>query len=135
MSAIVNVIVSYLSRPVRREGRTATYGVSHQSDAQGDRTAPVLPILPGVPEKQTHDTAWLEVVLTAVDLITWTKLIAFADTPTLARCEIAAFRYRVLHVAARITRGARRTRLRIDATWRWATQIAEGFHRLRAAFA
>jgi hypothetical protein len=81
------------------------------------------------------NAAWLEVVLTAVDLITWTKLIAFADTPTLARCEIAAFRYRVLHVAARITRGARRTRLRIDATWRWATQIAEGFHRLRAAFA
>jgi hypothetical protein len=82
-----------------------------------------------------ENAAWLEVVLTAVDLITWTKLIAFADTPTLARCEIAAFRYRVLHVAARITRGARRTRLRIDATWRWATQIAEGFHRLRAAFA
>jgi hypothetical protein len=50
MSAIVNVIVSYLSRPVRREGRTATYGVSHQSDAQGttrivndaDRLAAVL---------------------------------------------------------------------------------------------
>ena len=55
--------------------------------------------------------------------------------PDLARCEIAAFRYRVLHVAARITRGARQTRLRIDATWRWATHIADGFHRIRAAFA
>lgn len=26
-------------------------------------------------------------------------------------------------------------RLRIDKTWRWAAQIAEGFDRLRAAFA
>jgi hypothetical protein len=54
------------------------------------------------------NAAWLEVILTAVDLITWTKLIAFADHPALARCEIAAFRYRVLHVAARITSSARR---------------------------
>lgn len=81
-----------------------------------------------------ENNAWLEVVMTAVDLVCWTKKIAFADTPALARCEIATFRYRVLHVAARITRGARQIRLRIDNTWRWATQIAEGFHRLRTAF-
>jgi hypothetical protein len=53
----------------------------------------------------------------------------------LARCEIAAFRYRVLHVVARLTRSARQLRLRIDKTWRWAAQIAEGFDRLRAAVA
>jgi len=82
-----------------------------------------------------ENAAWLEVVLTAVDLIAWTKKICFADVPALARCEIAAFRYRVLHVAARITRGGRQVRLRIDKTWRWAVQIAEGFTRLRAAFA
>jgi hypothetical protein len=81
-----------------------------------------------------ENNAWLEVVLTAVDLVAWTKTICFADVPALARCEIAAFRYRVLHVAARLTRGGRQLRLRIDKTWRWATQIAEGFHRLRAAF-
>ena len=50
-----------------------------------------------------------------MDLVTWTQLIGFAGQPALARCEIHTFRYRVLHVAARITRGARRTRLRIDA--------------------
>ena len=82
-----------------------------------------------------ENQAWLEVVLTAVDLVCWTKLIAFADVPELARCEIAAFRYRVLHVAARLTHAARRIHLRIDKTWRWATHIAEGFHRLRVAFA
>jgi len=69
------------------------------------------------------------------DTLTWTQLIGFNATPALARCEIQAFRYRVLHVAARITRSARNTHLGLDATWRWAVQIAAGFDRLRAAFA
>lgn len=81
-----------------------------------------------------ENQAWLEVVLTAVDLVCWTKQICFADIPELARCEITAFRYRVLHVAARLTHAARRVHLRIDKTWRWAVHIAEGFHRLHAAF-
>jgi Transposase DDE domain group 1 len=80
------------------------------------------------------NAAWLQAVLAATDLICWTKLICFADVPALARCEIAAFRYRVLHVAGRLTRGARQTRLRIDQAWCWATPIATGFHRLRGAF-
>ena len=80
------------------------------------------------------NAAWLEIVLAAADLVTWAQLIGFTDTPELARCEIHAFRYRVLHVAARITRGARQLRLRIDATWRWAGAIASAWHRIRAAF-
>lgn len=82
----------------------------------------------------SENEAWLQVVLTAVDLVAWTKTLAFADVPQLARCEIHAFRYRVLHVAARLTRGARQVRLRIGKTWRWAKHIAEGFTRIRAAF-
>src|SRR5512133_3719738 len=82
-----------------------------------------------------ENSAWLEAVLAAADLVCWAKLICFAHMPSLARCEIAAFRYRVLHVAAQLTRSARRTCLRIDRTWQWAAQIAAGFHRLRAAFA
>jgi len=82
-----------------------------------------------------ENAAWLEAVLAAADLICWAKLICFAHAPSLARCEIATFRYRVLHAAARLTRSARQLRLRIDRTWRWAAQIAEGFRRLRAAFA
>jgi len=81
-----------------------------------------------------ENQAWLHAVLTALDLVCWAKLICFAGTPTLARCEIGAFRYRVLHVAAQLTRSARRLHLRIDQTWRWATQIVTGFTRLRAAF-
>ncbi len=80
------------------------------------------------------NAAWLEIVLAAADLVAWAQLIGFTDTPELARCEIAAFRYRVLHVAARITRGARQLRLRIDATWRWAAAIATAWQHLRTAF-
>jgi len=80
------------------------------------------------------NAAWLEIVLTAADLVAWAKLIGFTDTPQLARCEINAFRYRVLHTAARITRSARQLRLRIDATWRWASAIATAWQRIRAAF-
>ena len=80
------------------------------------------------------NAAWLEIVLAATDLVAWAQLIGFTDHPELARCEIATFRYRVLHVAARITRGARQLRLRIDATWRWAAAIATAWQRIRTAF-
>lgn len=80
------------------------------------------------------NAAWLEIVLAAADLVTWSRLIGFTDHPGLARAEIATFRYRVLHVAARITRGARQLRLRIDATWRWAPAIATAWQAIRTAF-
>jgi len=80
------------------------------------------------------NAAWLEIIMTATDLIAWTKLIGFTDHPDLARCEIETFRYRVLHVAARITRNARQLRLRIDSTWRWAQAIATAWSRIRTAF-
>ena len=80
------------------------------------------------------NAAWLEIILAATDLVAWAKLIGFTGHPDLANCEIDTFRYRVLHVAARITRGARQTRLRIDATWRWAHTIATSWNRIRTAF-
>ena len=80
------------------------------------------------------NAAWLEIILAAADLVTWCRLIGFSGHPGLARAEITTFRYRVLHVAARITRGARQLRLRIDATWRWATLIATAWQRIRTAF-
>ncbi len=80
------------------------------------------------------NAAWLEIILAAADLVTWTRLLGFTDHPQLGRVEIPTFRYRVLHVAARITRGARQVRLRIDATWRWAAIIATAWQRIRTAF-
>jgi len=78
--------------------------------------------------------AWLECVL-AADLVAWSKLLCFADQPALARCEIATYHYRILHIAARTTRSARTTYLRLDTTWTWAKQLALAFTRLRDAFA
>ena len=80
------------------------------------------------------NAAWLEIIMAATDLITWTKLIGFTDHPDLARCEIETFRYRVLHIAARITRSARQLRLRIDSTWRWAPAIATAWTPICTAF-
>lgn len=82
-----------------------------------------------------ENNAWLELVLAAADLVCWSKLICFADDEALARCEIDTFRYRVLHMAARLTRSGRITFLRLDRTWSWAKQLALAFTRLRAAFA
>ena len=80
------------------------------------------------------NAAWLEIVLAAANLVTWSRLIGFRDQPALARAEIGTFRYRVLHVAARITHSARQVRLRIDATWRWAVVIVTAWQRIRTAF-
>jgi hypothetical protein len=80
------------------------------------------------------NAAWLEIILAAADLVTWCRLLGFTGHPDLGRVEITTFRYRVLHMAARITRGARQTRLRIDATWRWAAIIATAWQAIRTAF-
>lgn len=98
-----------------------------QAKATGLRNLPCKE----VPENH----AWLECVLAAFDLVAWSKLVCFADEPALAHCEIAAFRYRILHMAARIARGGHVVRLRLDRTWAWAKQLALAFARLRAAFA
>src|SRR5207302_11095892 len=86
-------------------------------------------------KEAAENHAWLECVLAAADLVAWSKLICFADDPELARCEIANFRYRILHMAARVTRSGRVVYLRLDRTWAWAKQLALGFARLRSAFA
>jgi hypothetical protein len=74
--------------------------------------------------------AWLELALTAIDLLAWTQhLLLDGD---LAAAEPKTLRYRLLHVAARITRSARRTRLRIAERWPWADQLVTAFDRLAA---
>lgn len=50
----------------------------------------------------------------------------------LATAEPKKLRYRLLHVAARLTRAGRRLRLRISETWPWRNELATAFHRLAA---
>lgn len=77
------------------------------------------------------NACWLELALTAADLIGWSQALCF--TGPLANAEPATFRYRILHVAARLARTARRWRLRLDRDWPWATALEHAFNRLRAA--
>ena len=81
-----------------------------------------------------ENAAWLETLSTATDLVCWAKILGFTDIPELARAEINTFRNLVLHVAARITRGSRQIRVRIDRTWKHAEAIAKAWLRIRAAF-
>jgi hypothetical protein len=76
------------------------------------------------------NAAWLAVVMLAVDLLAWTQTLLL--TGGLATAEPKTLRYRLLHVAARLTRGARRLRLRIQASWPWASDLVAAFHRLTA---
>jgi len=77
-----------------------------------------------------RNQVWLELVLAAQDLLCWTQ--ALLVDGALALAEPKALRYRLLHVAARIVRHARRVVLRLQASWPWATQLARAFTRLRA---
>ena len=67
----------------------------------------------------------------AADLLAFAQTLLLHDTG-LARVEPRTLRYRLLHVAARLTRGQRRLRLRIDRRWPWATHLAAAFARLVA---
>jgi hypothetical protein len=77
-----------------------------------------------------HNRVWLQVVLIAHDLITWTKTLLLSGE--LARAEPKRLRYRLLHVAARLAFSGRRAKLRLQANWPWARDLAAAFDRLKA---
>jgi len=79
------------------------------------------------------NAAWLELVLTGIDLLSWTRRLLLAGTG-LAACEPKRLRYRLLHVAGRIVRHARRARLRLrlPRSWPWAPALEAAFARLQA---
>jgi Transposase DDE domain group 1 len=76
------------------------------------------------------NSVWLELTQTACDLIAWAQTILLHGD--LARCEPKTLRYRLLHVAARITRGQRRLFVRIAEHWPWRYELAAAFARLAA---
>jgi hypothetical protein len=82
----------------------------------------------------SHDfaanAAWLTAAMTGQILLAWLKLLALDGD--LAKAEPRALRYRVLHAAARLARGGRRRRLKIQATWPWAEAITAAWQRITA---
>ncbi|MGH3093535.1 MAG: IS1380 family transposase [Gaiellaceae bacterium] len=77
------------------------------------------------------NAAWLELVLVGHDLLVWTQRLLLADGE-LARCEPKRLRYRLLHVAGRLTRHARRLVLHLPRAWPWQGELLRAFERLRA---
>ena len=76
------------------------------------------------------NAVWLELALTACDLIAWTQTTLLDGE--LATAEPKTLRYRLLHVAARITRGQRRVFVRVAEHWPWRFELAAAFARLAA---
>jgi hypothetical protein len=74
--------------------------------------------------------AWQAAALTAATLLAWLKLLALDGS--LAKAEPKTLRYRILHAAARLTRGGRQRRLNIATTWPWATDIVTAWDRISA---
>ena len=76
------------------------------------------------------NTAWVQLVLVAQDLLAWTKLLCLDGE--LARAEPKRLRYTLLHAAGTIARSGRRTRLRITAGWPWVNDLVNAFTRTHA---
>ena len=76
------------------------------------------------------NAAWLELVLIAQDLMSWAQTLLL--TGDLARAEPKRLRYRLLHIAGRITRSGRQIRLHLPERWPWAEALVAAFSRLRA---
>jgi hypothetical protein len=76
------------------------------------------------------NAAWLTAAMTGQILLAWLKLLALDGD--LAMAEPKTLRYRVLHAAARLVRGGRKRRLKIQATWPWADAITTAWQRIDA---
>jgi Transposase DDE domain group 1 len=76
------------------------------------------------------NAVWLELVLIAHDLLSWMKALLL--TGELARSRPKRLRHRLLHIAGRLAFSGRRARLRLQASWPWAAELATAFARLTA---
>ena len=75
------------------------------------------------------NAVWLELVLSAQDLLAWTQRLLFDGE--LRACEPKRLRQRILHVAGRLTRSGRKTTLHLPRAWPWAWALVNAFARLR----
>jgi hypothetical protein len=74
------------------------------------------------------NTAWMELVLAAADLLAWCQSICLDGD--LARAEPRTLRYRLLHTAGRLVRQARQVTLRLPTHWPWSNELAIAYRRL-----
>jgi hypothetical protein len=78
----------------------------------------------------TQNQIWCEIVALACELLAWMQMLAL-DGPA-RRWEPKRLRLRIFTCAGRLVRGGRRLRLRLAASWPWASQITTAITRLQA---
>jgi hypothetical protein len=71
---------------------------------------------------------WLELVLIAHNLLSWSKALLLEDA--LAKATPKRLRHRLLHVAGRLAFHGRRARLRLQRDWPWSGELASAFDKL-----
>jgi len=81
-------------------------------------------------DRWRRNAVWLQLVLLALDLVGWAQALLLDGA--LAIAEPKTLRYRLWHTAGRISRHARRLRLRLQRTWPWAAALVRAFSRLDA---
>ena len=74
------------------------------------------------------NTAWLELVLTAHDLLAWTRALVLDGD--LATAEPKRLRYCMFHTAGQIATTGRRRFCRLSRTWPWTRELVDAFARL-----
>jgi hypothetical protein len=115
-------------------GRLAELEVQHRLRARAEDRIRCLKDT-GLRNLPLHDfTAnqiWLEIVQLAADLLTWTQHLALRDS-TARTWEPKRLRLRLLNIAGRIVRTARREFLRLPRGWPWTTILLAGHDRLSA---
>jgi len=75
------------------------------------------------------NSAWLQLVLTAHDLLAWTRLLAL--TGDIARAEPKRLRYCLFHTAGHVVTTGRRTTCRLSKSWPWTTDLVTALTRVR----
>lgn len=76
------------------------------------------------------NAAWLALVLVGQDLVAWARVLCLRGE--LQGAWPRRLRYALWHTAGRLARSGRRTRLRLQASWPWAQELAAAFERLSA---
>lgn len=74
---------------------------------------------------------WVAIVALACDLLAWTAMLALTNTPA-RRWEPKRLRLRLLSIAGRLARGARRVRLHLAAHAPWTPLLIGALERLQA---
>jgi hypothetical protein len=77
----------------------------------------------------TQNQIWCELVAMACELTAWMQMLALDGTAR--RWEPKRLRLRLFSASGRLVRGGRRLRLRIAATWPWASHLTVAITRLQ----